>query len=53
MSVTRTGGRYVRDPKTGAVEQVEGPAIRAAAAPAKPATKIKAAPPADAAADKE
>lgn len=57
MSVTRTGGRYVRDPKTGAVAQVDGPAIRAAEATAtapaaKPAAKTKAAPPADAA-DKE
>lgn len=55
MSVTRTGGRYVRDQKTGAIEQVEGPALRAAqaaqaatpATPAAPPAKTKAAPPAD------
>ncbi|SOE00678.1 hypothetical protein [Caenispirillum bisanense] len=31
MSVERTGGRYVRDPETKKLTQVDGPALRAAA----------------------
>lgn len=43
---SRTGGRYVRDPKTKALTQVEGPALRPDEPPAaKPAKTAKTAPP--------
>lgn len=40
----RTGGRYVRDPKTGQLTQVEGPAQRAAEEARAAAAKPKAPP---------